>query len=137
VTNPGSYESVENIVERVKVVKGEGQDVHPGLPNRGGDSATVRVPIVIVGNKRDLPNDRRVSTDMGRALAERLHCKFFETSARIHDDVEAVFKEIVRQIKVAKNLHNPPRGGPEPVSPSGSTQPGSSRSRKTKKCVIL
>ena len=40
------------------------------------------VPLVLVGNKCDLMNDREVSTDEGRKLAEQMKAVFLETSAK-------------------------------------------------------
>ncbi|NXC45090.1 RSLBB protein, partial [Penelope pileata] len=39
------------------------------------------VPIVIVGNKRDLQHQRAVSSEEGRLLALSLDCGFYEVSA--------------------------------------------------------
>lgn len=95
---------------------------HNGRPNR--------TPIVIVGNKRDQYNDREVSTEEGRLLATNLGCEFFETSARLNQNVEAAFKALVRQIKVAKSGPEYSQGG------QGDGRPPT-KSRKHKKCVIL
>ncbi|NWY07269.1 RSLBB protein, partial [Nothoprocta ornata] len=40
-----------------------------------------KVPIVIVGNKRDLHHQRAVSSEEGRLLALSLDCGFYEVSA--------------------------------------------------------
>ncbi|NWT92739.1 RSLBB protein, partial [Bombycilla garrulus] len=40
-----------------------------------------KVPIVIVGNKRDLQHQRVVSSEEGRLLALSLDCGFYEVSA--------------------------------------------------------
>ncbi|NXG76572.1 RSLBB protein, partial [Baryphthengus martii] len=40
-----------------------------------------KVPIVIVGNKRDLHHQRVVSSEEGRLLALSLDCGFYEVSA--------------------------------------------------------
>lgn len=85
-----------------------------------------RIPIVVVGNKRDLYNNREVSTDEGRMLAQRHGCDFYETSAKQNANVEAAFKSIVRSIKVAKT------GGV--VAPAGG---GGGKRKKNKGCVVL
>lgn len=62
---------------------------------------TDRVPIVIVGNKLDLFQDRQVSTMEGVALAREFDCPFYETSAANRINVEDVFNGVIRQIRRA------------------------------------
>ena len=40
------------------------------------------IPIVLVGNKSDLHNDRSVSVEEGKALAREMKAIFLETSAK-------------------------------------------------------
>ena len=96
-------------------------------PGSAGPVRQHRVPIVIVGNKKDLYHAREVSTDDGKLLAARTGCDFFETSAKSNSNVESAFKSLVRQIKIAK-------GGGEKGSGGGV---GTVQRKKRKKCVIL
>ena len=57
------------------------------------------VPIVIVGNKCDLEDQRQVQHDEGEQLAKELGCPFFETSAKMKLNNEACFIELVREIR--------------------------------------
>ncbi|KAG0339637.1 DNA-binding transcription factor rap1 [Podila humilis] len=59
---------------------------------------TSSVPIVLVGNKCDLEEDRAVHQDRGIQLSERWDMPFFETSARQRINVDDVFYALVRQI---------------------------------------
>ncbi len=59
---------------------------------------TDRVPILLVGNKCDLAHQRQVRTDEGLALAEFWGCPFAECSAKVAQNVNAVFGEIVREM---------------------------------------
>lgn len=56
-------------------------------------------PIIIVGNKCDLEQDRVVSKEEGMALARSFGCKFMETSAKQRINVEQSFYELVREIR--------------------------------------
>ena len=136
IANRITFERVERIIERVYRVQDEAGPSSPGASpyNHYPQSpyspqqAPVRrrIPIVVVGTKRALYNNREVSTDEGRMLAQRLRCDFYETSAKQNANVEAAFKSIVRSIKVAKT------GGVAP----GTGASGKKR-KKNKGCVVL
>nr|MDO8110440.1 Rab family GTPase [Candidatus Sigynarchaeota archaeon] len=54
------------------------------------------IPIVVVGNKADLVNQRTVSRNDAEALASRFTCLYEETSAKTGERVEALFEKIAR-----------------------------------------
>jgi len=60
---------------------------------------TDKVPVVLVGNKCDLKDERQVEYSEGAELAKQWACPFFETSAKIKLNNEACFFELVRQIR--------------------------------------
>jgi len=55
--------------------------------------------IVVCGNKSDLDNDRVVSTDEGKILAEEYGVQFYETSALTGNQVEKMFIALATTIK--------------------------------------
>lgn len=58
-----------------------------------------RVPLVIVGNKSDLDDDRAVSRARAHAVSEGWgHAPYYETSARRRANVDEAFKDLCRQI---------------------------------------
>ncbi|XP_077569430.1 GTP-binding protein RAD isoform X1 [Stigmatopora nigra] len=61
------------------------------------------IPIILVGNKSDLVRSREVSVDEGSACAVVFDCKFIETSASLHHNVQNLFDGIVRQIRLRKD----------------------------------
>ena len=68
------------------------------------------VPIILVGNKCDLINERAVSRDQGANLARSFNnCTFLETSAKAKTNVGDIFHDLVRQI----NLRNPDKKKPK------------------------
>ncbi|XP_012689922.2 zgc:64022 [Clupea harengus] len=63
------------------------------------------VPIIIVGNKRDLQHRRTVSSEEGRLLALSADCGFFEISAaETYHGVLLVFHEMFELIREARAL---------------------------------
>ncbi|KAI9497233.1 ras related protein 1b [Zychaea mexicana] len=76
------------------------------------------VPIVLVGNKCDLEEERMVSREQGMMLSQQWGGKpFYETSARYKINVDEVFFDVVRQIN--KQI------------------PSKDKGKKKLKCVVL
>lgn len=69
------------------------------------------VPIVLVGNKCDLKEQRVVEYDEGATLAKQWGCPFFETSAKIKLNNEACFFELVRTIRNQQKQRTGQTGG--------------------------
>jgi len=93
-----------------------------------------RVPLVLVGNKIDLGNDRQVTTEEGKALATQFAAAFIETSAKNRVNIVETFEEMVREINkvfYAKNERR--RGAAGGGSGSGKKEGGSGRT----KCRLL
>jgi GTPase KRas protein len=57
------------------------------------------VPILLVGNKCDLEDGRRVGQNEGRLIGEELGCHCVETSAKLGLNVTEAFLNLVRQIR--------------------------------------
>lgn len=77
VTNEESFNSVQDWVTQIKTYS--------------WDNAQV----ILVGNKCDCSDERVVSFDRGRQLADQLGLEFFETSAKENVNVKAVFERLV------------------------------------------
>ena len=59
----------------------------------------VNIPLVIVGNKSDLEEDRRVSRAQAFAISQSWgNAPYYETSARRRANVDEVFVDLCRQI---------------------------------------
>jgi GTPase KRas protein len=79
------------------------------------------IPLLLVGNKTDLAEQREISLDEGETYAQTYHTHCIETSARTRTNVDQIFHEIVRLIR-----HDPAR-----------SQSPHMRKNKWSKCEIL
>ena len=81
-----------------------------------------KVPMILVGNKIDLQDQRVVSFDEAKALAHSWGVPYEETSAKTKLNVEKVYYDLVLVIKEKKDSVN------------GANQ---KKKKKKSKCVIL
>ncbi|VDP55200.1 unnamed protein product [Heligmosomoides polygyrus] len=91
------------------------------------------IPIVLVGNKADLREERVVPLEMARQRAERWGVPYVETSAKRRENVDKVFYDLMREIKRRK-------GGPMGTTTAGldpSQSGGKKKSGIKKLCSIL
>ncbi|KAK3945028.1 putative GTP-binding protein rhb1 [Diplogelasinospora grovesii] len=86
---------------------------------------TDSIPTCIVGNKSDLrPEQRQVSPEEGKALAEKFGCAWTEASARYDQNVAKAFELLIGQIEKSQNPHQ------HQASEGGQAEGGS-------KCVLM
>lgn len=81
VTNENSFQNVKNWLEEARV------------------NANPELVIILCGNKIDLENDRVVTAERARKLADEKGIKYIEVSAMKKVNVDSVFTEIARGIK--------------------------------------
>ncbi|EUB63534.1 Ras-related protein Rap-1b [Echinococcus granulosus] len=81
ITSQSTFNDLADLYEQILRVK----DTH-------------EVPLVLVGNKCDLDNERVVGREQGQTLARNWNCVFMETSAKAKINVNEVFFDLVRQI---------------------------------------
>ncbi|XP_076180174.1 RAS oncogene family member Rab3 isoform X2 [Ptiloglossa arizonensis] len=92
ITNEESFNSVQDWIMQIK--------------NYSTDSAQ----LILVGNKCDMEDERVISTERGKQLADQLGVQFFETSAKENYNIKAVFEHLVDIIcdKMSESLDNDP-----------------------------
>ncbi|KAI4496109.1 hypothetical protein M0802_007976 [Mischocyttarus mexicanus] len=92
ITNEESFNSVQDWVTQIKTYS--------------WDNAQV----ILVGNKCDMEDERVISFERGKQLADQLGVQFFETSAKENIQVKAVFEQLVDIIcdKMSESLDNDP-----------------------------
>lgn len=69
-------------------------------PSTHGKDPKEKPVFLLVGNKSDRADQREISQEEGRAKARKLGCEFFETSAKTAMNLERIFLNIVRQLRV-------------------------------------
>lgn len=77
ITNEESFNSVQDWVTQIK--------------NYSWDNAQV----ILVGNKCDMEEERVISSERGKQLAEQLGVRFFETSAKENINVKVCTSHIM------------------------------------------
>jgi GTPase KRas protein len=99
ITSRSSFDEITSFREQILRVKDEDQ-----------------VPMVLIGNKCDLEQERQVTTVEGQDLAKSFGCPFYETSAKARINVEDAFYQLVREIRKDNNKKN---GGGDSKKKSG------------------
>ena len=80
ITNETSFENVERWYEYVQREAGK------------------NISIILVGNKCDLENERKISKEKGQEKAKNLKCAFYETSALSGVNISQIFEELTNNI---------------------------------------
>ncbi|KAL1875132.1 hypothetical protein VTK73DRAFT_10269 [Phialemonium thermophilum] len=99
------------------------------------------VPIVLVGNKSDLEDQRVVERAKAFSISQRWEAPYYETSARTRTNVDEVFIDLCRQM-LRRDDANEAANDDEPYDKHESTNPFARKSRRKRrhrehKCVIL
>ena len=80
ITNEISFDNVEKWYEQAQ------------------KEASKDVSVILVGNKCDLENERKVPKEKGEEKAKNFNCPFFETSALSKVNIDDIFNEMVNNI---------------------------------------
>jgi len=97
-----------------------------------------KVPFILVGNKSDLENKRKVTKEQATQMAQKLgNCKFMETSAKLRENVDNIFMEIVRETMAWKRAKK--KGAKEPAKEdsSGGNTKGKKKKHHEFKCSLF
>lgn len=67
---------------------------------------------MLVGNKIDLEDERKVSADEARTLAEQHKMRYFETSARLNKNIDELMLHLMEKVyqKMFLDASEDPRG---------------------------
>merc|ERR1711936_803545 len=91
-------------------------------------------PIMLVGNKADLQQQRVISNEEAHGLARQLKVPYIECSAKVRMNVDQAFYELVRLVRRFQALERPGSAADENDAYDGSRRRGGG---SRKKCTIL
>ena len=86
ITNPKSFEDLDRWLSDLK------------------SNADDKISVILIGNKSDLENERKVTLEQGKEKAEFFKLAFMETSALNGNNIEKAFNELITD--VYKNHHD-------------------------------
>jgi len=86
ITSTSSFQEVKHLRERIITITDKDN-----------------IPVVLIGNKADLPEDREVPTATAEALAREFGWGFMEGSAKTKTNVVEAFEEVTRRIRKYKD----------------------------------
>lgn len=89
ITDEKSYENIQNWMKSIK------------------ENASAGVERLLLGNKCDIENKRKVPTERAEKLAKEYGIRFFETSAKSSVNVEEAFNALARDILVKISKRSP------------------------------
>jgi len=107
ITEDDSFQSTQEFREQILRVKGD-----------------TNIPFILVGNKSDLINSRKVQQATANNRAQQWQVPYVETSAKTRENVDKVFYDLMKEIKSRK------------VSDDNQGKSEKERKKK-KKCQIL
>ena len=88
-----------------------------------------KVPLLLIGNKCDLEESRKVSKDKAQILAEKWEVPYIETSAKTRDNVDKIFFDLLREILADKKSNDQEITNAK----TSKTKDG----KKSSKCIII
>ena len=92
ITNRRTFENVQQWISQIR------------------EETSQNVVIYLIGNKIDMKEERKVSTEEGKKLADELGLPFMETSAKEGININEVFDDIVERVdKVFGNISTAPK----------------------------
>lgn len=124
ITSASSFHELAELREQIKRIKEDDN-----------------VPMVLVGNKSDLEEDRAIPRPRAFATSREWNTPYFETSARRRANVDEAFVDLCRQIirkdaNERRHVPQDPRSGGTPRR-GGGRRDRERRQRHRPKCTIL
>lgn len=82
LTNPRSFQTIQQNYDDIVDRKTRQRKQQRGAEGKEKENEQLEVPpIILIGNKQDLTESRKIGTEEAQSLAKRLNITYFETSA--------------------------------------------------------
>lgn len=95
------------------------------------------VPMVLIGNKSDLEEDRAITRPRAFAISREWNIPYFETSARRRANVDEAFVDLCRQIIMKDQANRRHVQQEQPGPRTGRPRKAPRKHRARPKCTIL
>ncbi|KXX80875.1 Ras-related protein Rap-1 [Madurella mycetomatis] len=96
-----------------------------------------KIPIVIVGNKADLEDQRAVDRAKAFSLSQRWEAPYYEASARTRTNVDEAFTDLCRQMLRRDDSNDDTRDDPNSQRSDDWASRRRRRRKRKEKCTIL
>ena len=80
ITQKSSFDKIESLLKKLR------------------DNSNKNVNVILVGNKRDLEDNREVLKEDGEELAKKLKIKFMEVSAKTGENLDKLFQNLIDEV---------------------------------------
>jgi len=97
IINKDTFDEVKTLKTKIKRIKDTVREME------GEEKQQSFIPIILVGNKCDLVDEREVEQAAAKAIADDWKVHFFETSAKTDINVERCFHQLIREIRLSKS----------------------------------
>jgi len=94
ITSKSSFSEIGDLREQIVRVK-ETENVDT---RKGQQEQPQKTPIIVVGNKCDLEDQRLIPRKEAESLCKNINAEYIEASARTNTNIEEIFHSLVRQI---------------------------------------
>jgi Ras-related protein Rap-1B len=120
ITSQSSFYELEELREQIRRIKEDDN-----------------VPMVLIGNKSDLEEDRAIPRPRAFAISREWNIPYFETSARRRANVDEAFVDLCRQIIMKDQANRRYVQQEQPGPRTGRPRKAKPKHRSRPKCTIL
>eukprot|EP01087_Luapelamoeba_hula_P009864 TRINITY_DN257_c0_g1_i1.p1 TRINITY_DN257_c0_g1~~TRINITY_DN257_c0_g1_i1.p1 ORF type:complete len:204 (-),score=29.37 TRINITY_DN257_c0_g1_i1:175-786(-) len=97
---------------------------------------TSTVPCILVGNKADMEDKRKIARNEAEGLAKKLQCRFIETSAKQRKNVDEMFTQLVEEILQTRKRRSAETDHAAPTNVRNSSK-DDKREKKSGRCALF